>query len=286
MLNTTQDPFERFAFLQHYHNVITLSIQEGQNILTEAQNCLAPWVILAPYLWEQQRVLPDRVQPLLEVMQGSVTSIYVAASGAYREAISLLRPLVEMVLLEWQYEATATDDAKDRDKYRFLFTKYNFDRTARVPVIKHDKLFALEAVKHYQDFINDQSLDEADRGYLLRWVDVEEVRGLRHVFDAHLHAHPAGYNTVTANLSALPTFDLDQLAMWGQWFRMVHEAIALWLQFLYPNLMTWSQINAPHEFSWLKDHGDAQWMEVYWSDLLHPLQRKFFGVRANITESH
>ena len=274
------DPFPDVPFFEEYQQNIERTKREAPEVLAEAQNCLAPWMILAHYLFEEanKRVHEGRVQPLLEVMQGSPTSIYVAATGAYREAISLIRPLVEMTLHEWYFTAIAQFDEKESMDYSYL----SFSGKPTVPPMglkKLKSLFSTPEVRAYARFVSENAKDEEEHDQLLWYVDPHKVHDeWLNILSAHIHGHIAGMNVVQVDITPFPSFDREQLTWWKDLFRQAHEAIALWMQFIYPDLMAWSRLHPTEPEA--PQSSSQYWMEAYWSDLLRPLQRQFFSLKS------
>lgn len=265
----------QFPFFNHYQNVIRISVSEGIDLLEKASNCMAPWYILVSYLFEQEKVNAERVQPLLEVIGGSPVSVYLAASGAYREAIAVLRPLLEMVLIEWYCVSIVKDNPNRREAFQVLYAESGFSPQKGVPSLRHDQLFNLEEVKTYRHFIQSRANEET-ANYLLQYVDDNKVLQLRDILGNYVHAHPAIYNIVQGEIAPFQPFNRQQLEWWLDLFRQVHEAIVLWVQFIYPMIMTWSKTTLVNQVPWLKLN-ETQRMEIYWTDMLHPIQLDYFA---------
>ncbi|MBE3598512.1 MAG: hypothetical protein IMX02_06835 [Limnochordaceae bacterium] len=98
----------------------------------EALKLALQWAPIVHFLSETGEIQTWRAQPLVEAPTGSWASIYLAASGYYREATALLRSVMDLVLWEWMVRRTTKDSLRNAPLF-FSEAQFSGPRSEDIP---------------------------------------------------------------------------------------------------------------------------------------------------------
>lgn len=210
------------------------------------------WNALIHYLLEEYS---ENTYPLIEAPVTGTATLWLASSGYYRQAMALLRDMIDLVLWTWKIR----NDDNPRSHHNSAAGNQRLQwgiQNKEIPHIIHGPL-----VEHYRTFIHD-NVAETLHHKLLSPVDPKAVQDFRQDLHGHVHADPARWNVVSySNHLPIVQFNSLQWKQWAENYITVQFWCATWSLLMFPDLMTWStntpletvyeMPNACHDIWWL-----------------------------------